>query len=83
MDSQFNRTKIFAHANKLIKRGRSRSEAFGIAWAKARKVKLFPLQYKCSMCGGTHQVTAKSAAFVGIANVGLIALLVLKLTGRL
>lgn len=85
MNNQFDRAIIFATANKLIRKGRSRSEAFGMAWAKAKnkKPEMFSIRYKCFMCGGTHEVTAKSAVFLGIANVGLIAFLVLKLTGRL
>lgn len=83
MDNKFNKAAICTAANRLIKKGRSRSEAFHMAWMKTRKVKLFPFQYKCGMCGGYHTATLKSAVFVGIANVGLIALLVLKLTGRL
>lgn len=82
MDKQINRTKIFATANKLIKKGHSRSEAFGMAWAKARKIRLFPFKYRCTMCGGTHEVTAKKFALVGIIDVALIALFILILTGQ-
>ena len=82
INTQFNRVGVCAYANKLIKKGCSRSEAFNKAW-KREKNKIFPFEYKCLFCGGDHEVTATTALIMGGINAILIIVAVLKLTGQI
>ena len=73
---KMNRAKICKTARKLMRKGYSRSEAFTIAWAKAKQP---PIKYKCFFCGGHHEIDGKSVAIIGMVNLALIGLLILKL----
>ena len=48
---------------------------------KRNKDTLFPITYKCTLCGGHHTVTKKSAISLLLINVILIASLVLRSCG--
>ena len=68
-------------ALKAFRRERRR-EYWRKVWVKSRQLKIFPIRYKCTTCSGHHTITAKRAVILCIIYAGIIALLVLKLTGR-